>query len=138
MGVSNLTVTPINSTSVEVSWSPPPLSDWNGILVNYEIAYQTNDANIDPPFTNSSNLLPSDFSNSDDPKNVSNSKNTTTYFKVLTPLGSLVDEFIIITNLHEYINYTFSVTVATSVGPNPQSLTPTLSLTTLQSGNYLL
>ena len=68
-GVSNVEVTAYDSTTVNVSWTPPPRSNWNGLLSYYKIEYLTNDANIVPALSCMTTLNASNFINNRDPRN---------------------------------------------------------------------
>ena len=44
----NVTAIPESSTSILVSWTPPPLEDQNGILVSYRLNYSSDEAFAGP------------------------------------------------------------------------------------------
>jgi hypothetical protein len=76
----------IDSTSLNISWSPPPFPDQNGNIVAYNITYQRADS--------------------------SDSGMTMT---------STLDEFIIISDLRPFTNYSVSVAAFTiATGPSEQ------------------
>ena len=68
-GVSGVEVIAYNSTTVNISWIPPPRSNWNGLLSYYKIEYLTNDSNIVPGFSGMAILNVSNFINNRDPRN---------------------------------------------------------------------
>ena len=81
---SDLSVTVLSATTVELSWQPPPQSSRNGIIINYAAQYSSVDQVSD---------------------SVVNSTSTQ----------------VMITGLHPYTNYTFSVAAETSAGLGPYS-----------------
>ncbi|XP_019860969.1 PREDICTED: receptor-type tyrosine-protein phosphatase F-like [Amphimedon queenslandica] len=97
--VANPMASPVSSTAVNVSWLPPNLSNWNGLITNYTIEYRTNDEYIRPSIEVTATL--SSFANSDDPR------------AATTPLQL---ESIIIPSLHEFVNYSFIITLSNSIG----------------------
>lgn len=48
---TNLTVTPLNSTSLVISWFPPPVSQQNGIIRHYTINLQHNSTGLTNVYT---------------------------------------------------------------------------------------
>ena len=70
-GVTNLSSLFTGSTSVNISWLPPPRSDWNGLITQYSISYVSNDASIDPSIDGSVVLYPESFINGNNPRTAS-------------------------------------------------------------------
>lgn len=147
-GVVNLNAVAITSTAITVSWVPPTRANWNGLITSYLITYSTVDEFIRPSITNTSFLLPNNFTNSNDPR-TANSTFSDSWKLILSPspssslfpspslssvslsIGPLTTESITINNLHEFVTYTFTVVMTTEAGPSNSQI---VEVTTLQDG----
>lgn len=69
VGVLDVEVIAYDSTIVNVSWTPPPRSNWNGLLSYYTIEYFTYDSNIVPDLNGTATLNFTNFINNRDPRN---------------------------------------------------------------------
>ena len=67
-GVLDVDVIPYDSTTVNVSWTPPARSNWNGLLTYYTIEYFTDDSNIVPDLSGMATLNAANFTNNRDPR----------------------------------------------------------------------
>ena len=109
--IQDLNVSILSSSSVELSWTPPPRNTWNGIFLSYSIVTLSHGPNNvsageDPGFDleNSTVLIiPVDehtWENSPDPR-----------FN-----NELVAEEMTVEELHEFFTYQFTVFVTNSAG----------------------
>lgn len=112
----NVTVSVESLTSVTISWLPPPIYQWNGIITNYNVVYEilgpVQDDNENPalqPYHMYVTSIPqpgSSLTNNPDPR------------LATVPLQS---ETVLLENLEEYYLYQFTVHVQNSAGESTMS-----------------
>ena len=121
--VQNLNVSILSSSSVELSWTPPPRSTWNGIFLSYSIVTLSHGPNNvsageDPGFDPENStvlIIPVDehtWGNSPDPR--FNNK--------------LVAEEMTVEELHEFFTYQFTVFVTNSAGDSDPATTSVIEM----------
>ena len=117
--VRNVSVDVKNATSVTVSWIPPDVQLWNGIITSYTVIYELigrvdeNDVEKDPSSSQTISITQGRFSNDPDP-NVA-----TLPLKI---------ESVVIKTLEEYYVYRFSVYLENAVGQSDISNSITVEM----------
>ena len=108
-----------NATSVTVSWIPPDVQFWNGVITSYTVIYELigrvdeNDVENDPLSSQTISITRATFSNDPDP-NVA-----TLPLKI---------ESVVIKMLEEYYVYRFSVYLENAVGQSDISNSITVKM----------
>lgn len=106
----SVSVATINSTSVNVSWSPPLAINQNGLILMYDVSYQGH---------------------------IPDNRSATLQYQVITPsYPDSTRRYYVITNLEEYVMYTIIVTAINSNGTSPPSYP--FDVTTNESGKWVI
>ncbi|XP_064396511.1 phosphatidylinositol phosphatase PTPRQ-like isoform X3 [Halichondria panicea] len=105
--VSNIIAIADSSTSVNLTWIPPPRTFWNGPITSYIIDYtpvnNCSNEQVAINYTSNGSRTLTELMNPADPRNAT----------------SLVDELLLVTDLEEFISYRFTVAITTSAGSMP-------------------
>ena len=109
--MKNVTVEVGSSSSVTVSWFPPDVQSWNGVITQYTVIYQLirkvdDDSIVEPTYTQSVLIQEPGMSNNPDPR------------VATLPLKT---ESVVIGQLEEFYVYRFTVFLANSAGKSDVS-----------------
>lgn len=125
----NITVWAVSSTSIQISWLPPPEEDQNGRIIGYKLLLNS----ISDPDTTLSiqtqnltqlALIPG------------KARAMATYMHMHAVVVKIIGETIaLFSDLEEYHEYSVAVSALTDPGPGPFS--PLQSVTTLEDGKLI-